>query len=152
MAGYNFRFCNDWFDVNYRLYGSGAELMEMRSHLGRSRGLGSSNHGVQHWWVQRLTGIALIPLCLWFVFSMINLTGADAFTVRNWVSLHYNPVLLILFTVCIFHHGQLGLQVVIEDYIHSESVKVTTLILVKLGAIVLGSSSAFAVLRLTFGG
>ena len=125
--------------------------MEMRSHLGRVRGLGSSNQGIHHWWAQRLTGIALVPLCLWFVFSVISFAGADVSVMKDWVGRHYNPVLLILFTFCIFHHGQLGLQVVIEDYIHSESVKIVSLILVKFGAIVLGASSAFAVLRLTFG-
>ena len=126
--------------------------MEMRSHLGRVRGLGSSNQGIHHWWVQRLTGIALVPLCLWFVFSMTGLVGADLATVTDWVGRHYNPVLLILFIICIFHHGPLGLQVVIEDYIHAEATKITLMVLVKFGAIIMGASSAFAVLRLTFGG
>ena len=126
--------------------------MQLRSHLGRVRGLGSSNDGVHHWWMQRLTGIALVPLCLWFVFSVVGLVDADLLTVTNWVSRHYNPVLLILFVICMFYHGQLGLQVVIEDYIHSESTKVTLLVLVKLGALLLGACSAFAVIRLTFGG
>ena len=126
--------------------------MQLRSHLGRVRGLGSSNDGVHHWWMQRLTGIALVPLCLWFVFSVVGLVDADLLTVTNWVSRHYNPVLLILFVICMFHHAQLGLQVVIEDYIHLESTKVTLLVLVKLGALLLGACSAFAVIRLTFGG
>jgi len=126
--------------------------MEMRSHLGRVRGLGSSNQGIQRWWVQRLTGVALVPLCLWFVFSVVGMAGADVETVTAWVGRHYNPVLLILFIVCMFHHGQLGLQEVIEDYVHADGVKVVALILVKFGAVVLAASSAFAVLRLTFGG
>ena len=127
--------------------------MQMRSHLGRVRGLGSSNDGIHHWWMQRLSGIALVPLCLWFVFSVVGiLVDADLATVTDWVGLHYNPVLLILFVICMFQHAQLGLQVVIEDYIHSESTKVTLLVLVKLGALLLGACSAFAVIRLTFGG
>lgn len=126
--------------------------MEMRSPLARVRGLGSSNDGIHHWWVQRLTGIALIPLVLWFVFYAFALASADLATVKAWVGAHYNPVLLILLIICMFHHGQLGLQVVIEDYIHKESVKVTSLLLVKGGALLLGACSAFAVLRLTFGG
>lgn len=126
--------------------------MEMRSPLARVRGLGSSNDGIHHWWVQRLTGIALIPLVLWFVFYAVALASADLATVKAWVGTHFNPVLLILLIICMFHHGQLGLQVVIEDYIHKESVKVTSLILVKGGALLLGACSAFAVLRLTFGG
>ena len=127
--------------------------MQMRSHLGRVRGLGSSNNGVQHWWMQRLSGIALVPLSLWFVFSVIGLLiNADLATVTNWVGRHYNPVLLILFVICMFHHAQLGLQVVIEDYTRSESTKVTLLVSVKLAALLLGTCSIFAVIRLTFGG
>ena len=127
--------------------------MQMRSHLGRVRGLGSSNGGIHHWWMQRLSGIALVPLCLWFIFSVVGiLVDADLATVTDWVGLHYNPVLLILFVICMFHHAQLGLQVVIEDYVRSESTKVTLLILVKLGALLLGACSTFAVIRLTFGG
>lgn len=126
--------------------------MQMRSHLGRVRGLGSSNDGVHHWWMQRLTGVALAPLCLWFVFCIVGLAGADLATVKAWVGRHYNPVLLVLFIICMFHHAQLGLQVVIEDYVHSEAAKVTSLVLVKLGAVLLGACSAFAVIRLTFGG
>tara|TARA_A100001388_G_scaffold263005_1_gene233037 strand:+ start:413 stop:796 length:384 start_codon:yes stop_codon:yes gene_type:complete len=126
--------------------------MQMRSHLGRVRGLGSSNNGVQHWWMQRLSGIALVPLSLWFVFSVIGLLiNADLATVTNWVGQHYNPVLLILFVICMFHHAQLGLQVVIEDYTRSEFTKVTLLVTVKLTALLLSACSIFAVIRLTFG-
>ena len=127
--------------------------MQLRSHLGRVRGLGSSNNGVQHWWMQRLSGIALVPLSLWFVFSVIGLLiNADLATVTNWVGQHYNPVLLILFVICMFHHAQLGLQVVIEDYTRSEFTKVTLLVTVKLTALLLSTCSIFAVIRLTFGG
>ena len=126
--------------------------MQMRSHLGRVRGLGSSNNGVQHWWMQRLSGIALVPLSLWFVFSVIGLLiNADLATVTTWVGQHYNPVLLILFVICMFHHAQLGLQVVIEDYTRSELTKVTLLVTVKLAALLLSACSIFAVIRLTFG-
>ena len=127
--------------------------MQMRSHLGRVRGLGSSNNGVQHWWMQRLSGIALVPLSLWFVFSVIGLlVNADLATVTIWVGQHFNPVLLILFVICMFHHAQLGLQVVIEDYTRSELTKVSLLVTVKLAALLLSACSIFAVIRLTFGG
>ena len=126
--------------------------MQMRSHLGRVRGLGSSNNGVQHWWMQRLSGIALVPLSLWFVFSVIGLPNNPKLaTFTNWVGQHYNPVLLILFVICMFHHAQLGLQVVIEDYTRSELTKVTLLVTVKLAALLLSACSIFAVIRLTFG-
>ena len=126
--------------------------MDMRSHLGRARGLGSTNEGVHHWWAQRLTGIALVPLTLWFVYSAISLTGASHAEFVAWVGRYGNPVLLIALIFCIFHHAQLGLQVVIEDYIHKEGTKVTLLIITKFAAILFGGSAIFAVLRLTFGG
>ena len=126
--------------------------MQLRSHLGRVRGLGSSNDGVNHWWMQRLTGVALVPLCLWFVFSIVSLVDANLSSVTNWVGRHFNPVLLVLLVICMFYHAQLGLQVVIEDYIHSELTKVMLLVGIKLGALFLGACSAFAVIRLTFGG
>jgi succinate dehydrogenase / fumarate reductase, membrane anchor subunit len=126
--------------------------MEMRSHLGRARGLGSSNDGVGHWWLQRVTGVALVPLTLWFVYSAINLAGADVEQFKTWVGTAANPVLLSLLIFTMFHHGQLGLQVVIEDYIHSEKAKLALLIAIKFTAIIFGGYSIYAVLRLTFGG
>ena len=126
--------------------------MSMRSPLGRVRGLGSSNDGVHHWWAQRLTGIALVPLSLWFIFSVIGLVGADLPTVTAWVGQHGNPVMLILLTIAMFHHAQLGLQVVIEDYVSAESTKDFLLVVTKLMAVLFGASCIFAVLRLTFGG
>ena len=125
--------------------------MEMRSHLSRARGSGSTNEGVHHWRWQRITGIALVPLALWFVFSMIGLIGADLATVRAWVGAHGNPVLLAALIIAMFHHAQLGLQVVIEDYVHSKTIKASSLFIIKTIAVLCGMSCIFAVLRLTFG-
>ena len=125
--------------------------MEMRSHLARVRGLGSSNDGVGHWWAQRVTGIALVPLTIWFIFSAIGLAGADLAEFKTWVGTHANPVLLTLLIFTMFHHGQLGLQVVIEDYVSCEKAKLTLLIATKFTAIIFGGYSIFAVMRLTFG-
>lgn len=126
--------------------------MDMRSHLSRVRGLGSTNDGVGHWWMQRLTGIALIPLTLWFVYSAVQMTGASHAEFVTWVGTRGNPILLILLIFSMFHHAQLGLQVVVEDYIQGEGIKKTLLILIKFAAIFFGASSIFAVLRLTLGG
>ena len=126
--------------------------MSMRSPLGRVRGLGSSNDGAHHWLAQRLTGLALLPLGLWFVYSIVGLAGADLPTVTAWVGRHGNPVILIMLILAMFHHAQLGLQVVIEDYVHAESSKVFLIIVTKFMAVLLGASCIFAVLRLTFGG
>jgi succinate dehydrogenase / fumarate reductase membrane anchor subunit len=125
--------------------------MELRSQLARVRGLGASHEGVHHFWVQRISGIALVPLVLWFVFAATGIVGADLETFKTWVGTHYNPVLLILLIVTMFYHAFLGLQVIIEDYIHGEAAKLTTLILVKFAVYLIGACAVFAVIRLTFG-
>lgn len=125
--------------------------MEMRSPLSRVRGLGAAHEGVAHWWAQRLTGIALVPLTLWFVWAMSGLLGADLAAVKTWMGTGQNAVLLILLIVSGMHHAQLGLQVVIEDYVHAEGTKTVSLIIVKLAAVFLGVINIFAVLKLTFG-
>ncbi len=127
--------------------------MELRSPLARVRGLGPAKEGgTAHWWAQRMTAIALVPLTVWFVISAISMVGADYAEFRAWAGAHGNPVLLILLTITVYHHGQLGMQVIIEDYIHHEAAHFTALILVKLGAFFLAAYTIFAVVRLTFGG
>ncbi len=125
--------------------------MEFRSQLGRVRGLGASHEGAHHFWVQRVSGIALVPLVIWFVLSVSGVVGADLATFKAWVGAHYNPVLLALLIVTMFYHGMLGLQVIIEDYVHGEAAKLTSLILVKFAVYLIGACAIFAVIRLTFG-
>ena len=127
-------------------------MTEFRSPLGRAKGLGSGKEGgTGHWWAQRLTAIAIVPLTLWFVASAIFMVGADHATFKEWIGTHGNPVLLILLTIAVYHHGQLGLQVVIEDYVHQEAANITGLILVKMGAFFCAAYTIFSILRLTFG-
>ena len=125
--------------------------MERRTRLGAVLGLGSAKEGVGHWWAQRVTAIALVPLTLWFVFVAIGLMGTDYATFKEWVSNNGNALLLILLVIALFHHAQLGMQVVIEDYVHSEAVKVTSLLIMKFTAFVFAMSSILSVLRLSFG-
>lgn len=126
--------------------------MRLQSSLGRVRGLGSTKSGVVHWWAQRVTAVALVPLSIWFIVSVLGLIGADYGTFQDWISLHGNLILTIAFAVVLFHHAQLGLQVVIEDYIHAEGTKVALIMAVKFVAVMCALSIIFAALRVAFAG
>jgi succinate dehydrogenase / fumarate reductase, membrane anchor subunit len=122
--------------------------VSMRSDLARVRGLGPAHDGVGHWWAQRLTALALVPLTLWFVASIVSLVGADHATVAEWIARPIPAVLLVLLIVATFHHAQLGLQVVIEDYVHAEGLKIALILAVKGAAVLLAVAALFAVLRI----
>lgn len=126
--------------------------MSLRSPLSQARGLGSAKEGVEHWWWQRLTAVALVPLTLWFVFSVACLAGAGRETVLAWVASPLNAVGLILFLVALFHHSQLGLQVVVEDYVHAEFLKISSLVLIKFAHVALAAAAIFSVLKISLGG
>jgi succinate dehydrogenase / fumarate reductase membrane anchor subunit len=125
--------------------------MSMRSPLGRVRGLGSAREGVGHWWAQRMTSLALIPLALWFVASLVTLTGADHATARDWIGAPVPAALLVLLIVAAFYHGALGFQVIIEDYVHHEGAKLAALIAVNGLSLLLGLAGVLAVLMVLFG-
>lgn len=120
----------------------------MRSQLGRVRGLGAAKSGVGHWWVQRLTALALVPLSLWFIFNVLHLLGAPHEAVIDWISSPWTIVLMIALVVATFQHAQLGLQVVIEDYIHDDAVRLAALLAVKAAAILLGMACVVSVLKM----
>lgn len=126
--------------------------MSLRTPLAHVRGLGSAKAGTHHWWMQRLTAVALVPLSLWFVAFIVALATAGHGTVVEWIRSPVVTVLLLLFIVAVFHHAQLGLQVIIEDYVHGEWFKVTSLIIMKFAAVALAFASIVAVLRVAFGG
>ena len=124
----------------------------LKSELARARGLGSAKEGVQHWWMQRLTGLALIPLGLWFVAGLIAHVGVDRAAAAAWLR---QPVVLgltALMIVALFHHAQLGLQVVIEDYVGHEAVRLAAIVLVKAAAILLATAALVALLTIAIGG
>jgi len=126
--------------------------MNLRTPISRARGLGSAKEGVNHWWAQRMTAVALTPLSLWFVISLVFLVHAEHAEVVHWIANPLNTVLLVLLLVSTFYHAMLGLQVVIEDYVHVEGVKLAALLLMKFLLIVLGTLAVLAVLRIAFGG
>jgi succinate dehydrogenase / fumarate reductase membrane anchor subunit len=123
----------------------------LRSPLGRAIGLGSAKEGVEHWWLQRITAVALVPLSLWFVIAIIRLVGADSDSVRDWVGNPLPATMLVLLLIATFYHASLGLQVVIEDYIHAELTKLGLVIIVRLGCVALAVAGMFAVLSMAVG-
>jgi succinate dehydrogenase / fumarate reductase membrane anchor subunit len=123
----------------------------MRSPLGRAIGLGSAKEGVEHWWMQRITAVALVPLTLWFVIAVIGLVGADLETVQNWVGRPLPAILLVLLLIASFYHMSLGLQVVVEDYVHAELAKLGLVIAIRLLCFAFAVAGIFAVLSMALG-
>jgi succinate dehydrogenase / fumarate reductase membrane anchor subunit len=122
-----------------------------RSPLSRALGLGSAKSGVEHWWAQRVSAVALVPLTLWFAASIISHTGSDYVSFVTWLQTPAAMVLTILLLIFLFHHTALGLQVVIEDYVHS-GVKFAAVIAVRLCCFALAVTGIIAVLEIAFGG
>ena len=120
----------------------------MRSQLGRARGVGSAKSGVHHWHAERVTAIALVPLTLWFIFSMVRLAGAPQEAVAAWAGRPFNTVLLLAMIAMTFHHMQLGIQVVLEDYVHDQRLMTWLILVNKAAAALLGLTAAVAVLKL----
>jgi len=121
---------------------------QMRSPLGRAIGLGSAKEGVEHWWRQRITALVLVPLVLWFVIAVIGLVGADRAAMVAWLHNPMAATLLILLIVVSFYHAALGLQVVIEDYVHGEAMKLTALIVMRVLCVLFVVRGVLAVLKL----
>ena len=126
-------------------------MTDRRTPLARARGLGSAKEGVHHWWAQRLTAIALIPLVVWFAISLVMLSGADYQVVRAWIGSPLVMVMLILTIGIGLHHGQLGMQVVWEDYAEG-AFRVVMIVLTKFLAVLFGLGAIVAILRIGFGG
>ena len=124
----------------------------LRTPLAKARGLGSAKDGTHHFWVQRLTAVALIPLTIWFGLSVASLAMAGQAEVVAWMKSPLSATLMLSFIMAGFWHMKLGLQVVIEDYVHTESTKITCLILNNLIAIFLTLAAFLSVLKMLFGG
>jgi succinate dehydrogenase / fumarate reductase, membrane anchor subunit len=120
--------------------------LNYRSSLSRARGWGSAKHGSHHWALQRFSAVALIPLSLWFVFSVGNLQDISYAGLTEWLANPWVPVLLCLFFACAYYHAALGLQVVIEDYVASEFARNALLIIIKLLLLLMAVSTLVSVL------
>jgi len=124
----------------------------LRSPLGRVRGLGSAKEGVHHWWAQRVTAIALIPLTIWIVYSILGMADATYVEFVSWLRNPIEATLLILTVAVTFHHAQLGMQVVIEDYISGHALRLATLLIVKFLCAALAALCIVSILIVAFGG
>ena len=125
--------------------------MSLRSPMGRVLGLGSAKDGTAHWWAQRVSAMALIPLTLWFVISLLALPALDYGTVRAWLSVPLSSLLAVLLVAVLTYHSYLGTNEVIEDYVHAAGVKLISLLLLRFLYVLVGGASIFAILFIVFG-
>ncbi|MGH8400829.1 MAG: succinate dehydrogenase, hydrophobic membrane anchor protein, partial [Gammaproteobacteria bacterium] len=121
--------------------------MSLRNPLARARGLGSAKAGTAHWMSQRVSALALIPLTLWFAYSVLNVMHGDYEHAYSWIHAPLISVLLVILIGTVFYHAYLGLQVVIEDYVHGEWSRFGSMLLIKFICVLLALSGIFAVLR-----
>lgn len=126
------------------------DRQDTRSPLARAIGLGSAREGAGHWWAERVSAVALVPLTLWFVASLIAHTGSDHATFVSWLRTPLATAPMVLLLIALFHHTALGLQVVIEDYVHS-GIRFAALIAVRLICFALAVAGIVATLRIAFG-
>jgi succinate dehydrogenase / fumarate reductase membrane anchor subunit len=124
--------------------------MKYSSALGKARGLGSAKGGSRHWWAQRVTAVAMAPLVFWFAISVSRWPGADYQQFLRWVAAPWNTILLIAFLIAAFYHAALGVQVIIEDYVHTDWIKILSILSIKLILAFLALASVFATLRIAF--
>ncbi len=124
----------------------------LRTPVARARGLGSAKEGVHHWWVQRVSALALVPLTLWFAASVVGLAGVGYDRFIAWLSNPLPAVLMILLILATFYHAALGMQVVYEDYVRPRWVQVTVDVATKFACAILATLAVFSVLRIAFGG
>lgn len=127
-------------------------MADLRSPIARVRGLGSARDGTHHWWLQRVTAVALIPLVVWFAISLLRFAPESQAAVRAWIASPVTMVMLILAIVVGFWHAALGLQVVIEDYVHAKGWRMGLDLAVKFTAVVLALAGIVAIFRIALGG
>lgn len=119
--------------------------MSLKSPLGSALGFGSAKSGTEHWWAQRLTAVALVPLTLWFAISLLGLPGLDYYTVSAWAAAPLHAILLALLVIALVYHSALGTQVVAEDYIHTPGSRIVVQIVLRLAHFALAAAGIFSV-------
>ena len=126
--------------------------MSLTTPLRQVLGLGSAKRGVHHWWQQRLTSLALVPLSIWLLVSLLSLPAYDHATVVAWMGQSWTALLLILLVLIASRHSQLGLTVILEDYVRATGMKTLSLVLLNFVHVLLAAAGVFAVLRVALGG
>ncbi|HEX9851816.1 MAG TPA: succinate dehydrogenase, hydrophobic membrane anchor protein [Woeseiaceae bacterium] len=125
--------------------------MSLRSPLGRVLGTGSARDGTGHWWAQRVSAAGLVLLGVWFLLALATIAGFDEDQVRSWIRIPWNSVMLLLFCGTLAWHSSLGVQVIIEDYIHGPLPKVFSLLLNRFAHVFVAIAAVFAVLGISLG-
>jgi succinate dehydrogenase / fumarate reductase membrane anchor subunit len=125
--------------------------VSLQSPLGRVLGLGAARAGYEHWWQQRVTAVALVPLGLWFAISLLGLGTLDYPSVAFWAAQSRHAIPLILFLLALLLHSSLGLQVVVEDYVHQAATRIATLVLLKFLHVLLAVAGVYSVIMVSLG-
>jgi succinate dehydrogenase / fumarate reductase membrane anchor subunit len=121
---------------------------DYRTPVARARGLGSAKSGTSHFWWQRVTAIVLAILVPWLVGILVSLVGTDEFTAQAVIARPWNAILMALFVLALFWHAKLGMQVVIEDYVHARGVEITLQLLVTFACVLGALASLYAIARI----
>ena len=129
----------------------GCSTMSLRSPLGRVLGMGSAKDGTGNWWAQRVSAVALVPLALWFLVSLMSLHSLDYASVRAWFAHPFDGFLAALSVAVLAHHSYLGTVVIVEDYVHSPAAKLASLLALRFLHVLAGGAGVFAILHLTLG-
>jgi succinate dehydrogenase / fumarate reductase membrane anchor subunit len=124
--------------------------VSLRSPLGRVLGAGSAKDGTGHWWSQRVTSVAMIPLTLWFLVDLLRMPALDYGTVKSWLAAPTSSLLLLLMVAVSAYHSYLGTTVIVEDYVHSAGRKVATLMLLRFVYVLVAGAGVFAILHVAF--
>lgn len=127
-------------------------MKAFRNPLATAHNHGAAGSGVEHWWSQRFSAILLIPLTAWLVWALIMLAGAEFEQAQAWLAAPWNAGMAILFIVTSFYHGRLGVQVVIEDYVHHRALELALQVLVAVTALIGALAAVMAIFKVAFGG
>lgn len=122
--------------------------MSLNTPISKVRGLGSARSGTEHWWMQKIAAVALIPLTIWFVASIVQMTSADYFTVKAWLSSPFSAIPMLLYIVIGIYHLRLGLQEIVEDYVPSKGAKTFFSFAILFGCTIIAVASIFSVLKI----